>query len=65
MTLLTELFTMNDMNKLKYELVRLIELKDYKTVNTLYINLGLGIGYIHINRNITIQSPNCLDLLLE
>ena len=35
MTTLTELFTMNDMDKLKYELARLVESKDYKTVNTL------------------------------
>ena len=35
MTALTELFTMNDMNMLKYELARLVESKDYKTVNTL------------------------------
>ena len=35
MTALTELFAMNDMNKLKYELARLVESKDYKTVNTL------------------------------
>ena len=35
MTELTELFEMNDMNKLKYELSRLVKAKDYKTVNTL------------------------------
>ena len=35
MTALTELFAMNDMDKLKHELARLIESKDYKTVNTL------------------------------
>ena len=35
MTPLTELFAMNDMDKLKHELARLIESKDYKTVNTL------------------------------
>ena len=35
MTTLTELFTMNDMDKLKNELARLVESKDYKTVNTL------------------------------
>ena len=35
MTELTELFAMNDMDKLKYELARLINLKDYKTLNTL------------------------------
>ena len=35
MTALTELFACDDMNKLKHELARLIESKDYKTVNTL------------------------------
>ena len=35
MTELTELFATNDMNKLKHELSRLIESKDYKAVNTL------------------------------
>ncbi len=35
MTELTELFEMNDMNKLKYELSRLVMAKDYKTVDTL------------------------------
>ena len=35
MTELTELFEMSDMNKLKYELSRLVRAKDYKTVNTL------------------------------
>ena len=35
MTELTELFTMDDMNKLKCELARLVRSKDYKTVNTL------------------------------
>ena len=35
MTELTELFEMNDMNKLKYEISRLVKAKDYKTVNTL------------------------------
>ena len=35
MTELTELFTTDDMNKLKHELSRLIGSKDYKTVNTL------------------------------
>ena len=35
MTTLTELFAMNDMDKLKHELARLIISKDYKTVNTL------------------------------
>ena len=35
MTTLTELFACDDMNKLKHELARLIESKDYKTVNTL------------------------------
>ena len=35
MTTLTEFFTMNDMDKLKNELARLVESKDYKTVNTL------------------------------
>lgn len=35
MTELTELLEMNDMNKLKYELSRLVKAKDYKTVNIL------------------------------
>ena len=35
MTELTELFAMNDMDKLKYELARLVKSKDYKTLNTL------------------------------
>ena len=35
MTTLTELFTMNDMDKLKYELARFVESKNYKKVNTL------------------------------
>ena len=35
MTALTELFAADDMNKLKHELSRLIESKDYKAVNTL------------------------------
>ena len=35
MTELSELFEMNDMNKLKNELSRLVKAKDYKTVNTL------------------------------
>ena len=35
MTALTGLFAMNDIDKLKHELARLIESKDYKTVNTL------------------------------
>ena len=35
MTALTELFTINDMDRLKYELARLVESKDYKTVNAL------------------------------
>ena len=35
MTALTELFTVNDMDKLKYELARLVESKECKTVNTL------------------------------
>ena len=33
MTELTKLLEMNDMNKLKYELSRLVKAKDYKTVN--------------------------------
>ena len=35
MTELTELFTMDDMNKLKYELARLVRYRDYQTINTL------------------------------
>ena len=35
MTELTKLFAMNDMKKLKHELARLIESKDYKTNNAL------------------------------
>ena len=35
MTVLTELFQTSDMNKLKQELTRLVELKDYKTINVL------------------------------
>ena len=35
MTALTELFQTSDMNKLKQELARLVEMKDYKTINVL------------------------------
>ena len=35
MTALTELFTMNDMNMLNYELAILVESKNYNTFNTL------------------------------
>ena len=35
MTALTELFATDDMNKLKRELARLVESKDYKTINVL------------------------------
>ena len=36
MTELTELFTTNDMIKLKQELARLVRFKKYKTLNTLF-----------------------------
>ena len=35
MTALSELFAKDDMNKLKRELARLVESKDYKTINVL------------------------------
>ena len=35
MTALTEMFAMDDMNKLKCELARLVESKYYKTINVL------------------------------
>ena len=35
MTELTELFTTNDMNKLKHELARLVRTKEFKAINTL------------------------------
>lgn len=36
MTTLKELFSTNDMDMLKYELARLADSKDYKTLNTLF-----------------------------
>lgn len=35
MTTLTEFFTTNNIDKLKYELAQLVESKDYKIVNKL------------------------------
>ena len=35
MTVLTELFQTSDMNKLKQEIARLVELKNYKAINAL------------------------------